>query len=266
MSSVVILGAGPAGMMAALAVERNGHTPIIFTKELKPSPINEDMFLQKPLPDVHGEPDVMIEYMTRGTEEGYAARVYGSPTLPTSWQKLKLGRQPGWWLSYAYQALWERYEGHISQLNLGPAQASILAENYPLVISTLPGPALCARSYHAFLDRHTYLVRHRRHDDRRNSQEIVYNGEEGGPQWFRMSKLGPWATWEYAAPPPVEEVTDSPLILSGRKLIGNNCNCLPKVHRIGRWAMWQRGVLNHHAFEQATSILATVGLGKGVAA
>jgi hypothetical protein len=49
----------------------------------------------------------------------------------------------------------------------------------------------------------------------------------------------------------------------GKKLISNTCDCHPRIHRVGRWGQWQRGVLNHHPFEQTQALLASVGLGKG---
>lgn len=265
---VAILGAGPAGMMAAHACARNGLEVDIFSADRQPSQINADMFLQRPLPGVHEDlmiPDDKVEYVQVGDSLGYASKCYGDPLAPVSWDTIEWGSGSLWWLRPAYDALWQAYGPHVHARLVGPVEAAAITTAYPVVLSTVPAPSICGDSRHTFGAIPTWLVRDGREYDPREGNVMVYNGDEQ-PSWFRHSRLRGVRTWEYALDPQIafpNEISDDPVVLMGKKFTGNTCDCHPTIHRIGRWAQWQRGVLNHHAFEQATAILASVGLGKG---
>ena len=267
--SVAVLGAGPVGLMAAWAAERNGHEVIVYSNSPSPSKVNPDMYLQRPLPDLPGhdpgQPDAVVEYIQWGTKEGYALRCYGDPKAPVSWDEIKWGYGDAWWLDDVYALLWEHFVDRIrlhdaSYLSLGEVQRA-----HSLVMSTLPAPVLCGGG-HLFSHIDTVLVRSKQSAEytTRDRNEMVYNGDlTYQSKWFRHSRLRGWRTFEYAGFVPAEELGMNPILLPGKKLTGNNCTCNPRIERVGRWAQWERGVLNHHAFEQATAILASYGLGKG---
>lgn len=261
MSIVAILGAGPAGMMTAWAAERNGHEPRLFALFPGQSAVNDDMFLQKPIPGIHdpADPDVRINYLSFGTSHGYAKKVYGDAGAPVSWGSVLWGQQPAWWLKPTYDLLWDRYSPYITSLVIASEGAEIIAANHPIAISTLPATTLCGKpDEHKFVERQTWLRRDESSPDQR--AELVYNGEIDTP-WFRHSCLNGWSTWEYSE---VYLASSSELVFPGKKMVSNTCDCHPGIARVGRWAQWTRGVLNHHAFEQATALLASSGLGKGV--
>jgi hypothetical protein len=263
-----ILGAGPAGLMAALAAERNGLEPVIFAKERVPSLVHDDMFLQRPLPDVEGldpgQPDAVIDYVQRGTSEGYAEKCYGYPSAPVSWDHIRWGFGDAWWLKDIYETLWERYVGNVVEQELDPLSAALISQEHVITLSTVPATVIC-NGEHSFSSVPTWLVRSLNYhwDHQRSRNRMVYNGENvPGESWFRASWLRAWTTFEYAGEPPVEELGPNPAIIRGLKFTGNSCKCNPAIARVGRWAMWQRGVLNHHAYEQTIGFLASAGLGK----
>lgn len=256
MSEVAIIGCGPAGLMAALAVERNGHRPHIFSIKHK-SVVHDDMFLQKPLPG-HHTPVSRINYLGLGTREGYAAKLYDDPQAPVSWDTVKWGVQDAWWLAPIYDLLWDRFKSRIRPGAVDGTVATVLTGDFPLVISTIPAIQLCQRmNEHLFVSKPVWLARSR--SDHLGLGELVYNGDPES-KWYRYSFLNGWNCWEFADLPLSADAPGTE-IFPGAKLISNTCDCHPRVHRVGRWAQYQRGILNHHAFEQTTSILATEGLG-----
>lgn len=265
MSKVAILGAGPTGLMAAWAVLRNGHEPVIYSRDIQPPSVNEDMFLYRSLPGVPDGAPFRLEIFQFGNRDGYARKVYGGTDVETSWEQL--GPNPSviaWWLKPTYEMLWEYFRGDLIPLDANYHAAKLLTHEHPLVISTLPAPAICGNPRHLFVDIQTWLARYKDPDwdQWRSPNQMIYNGDEES-QWFRFTSLNGWRTWEYAVVPPASEVSDDTPIFPGKKFLSNTCDCLPNVFRVGRYAQWRRGVLNHHAFEQATSILASYGLGKG---
>lgn len=267
---VAILGAGPAGLISAYAAERNELEPVIYAEHRRPSVVNDDMFLQQPLPgfEVPYLGNALIDYIKWGHRELYAEKVYGSPDAPVSWDNVVWGRHPAWWLKPIYAELWERYAGNITETIVTPSVAAVIAKNYHVTISTLPAPVLCGfPEQHVFSERATWLARRKNqyggYYDKRERQEMIYNGDPAQARWFRHTNLNGWLTWEYGEVPPESEVSKDCPVMPGKKFLSNTCNCHPGIQRVGRWARWERGILNHHTYSSATGILASVGLGKG---
>lgn len=266
MSAIAILGAGPTALMAAYAVERNGHEPVLYSRDPEQAHVNADMFLYRALPDLADQEQFRLEIHRWGSRGGYAEKVYGERDAKVSWDELPFGTVVAWWLKPTYDLLWERYKGAVQPLDVNGYVAQLLLKQHPLVMSTLPAPAVCVDPTHAFSDKPTWLARYwdELADLQRHPNQMLYNGDVNyGSKWFRYTCLNGWRTWEYAVVPPSSEVTSDTPILPGKKFLSNTCDCHPALYRVGRWAQWKRGVLNHHAFEQATSILASAGLGKG---
>lgn len=266
---VAIIGAGPAGLMAAYACERNGLEPVIYSSSALVSIVNRDMFLQRSLPGFPTEPDAYIHYSRDGSARGYARKVYGSADAKTSWDDISWGRGKIWWLREVYHQLWDRFSGCIEHRKLGATQIVDLSGNFPLTISTIPAQRLCLDfEDHLFASTQTWLVRAPYISSDHGTFEMTYNGcDQEYCGWFRYSRLRDWYTWEYARDPYenfAHELGPEPIIVGGEKMLYTTCTCLPNVYRVGRWARWQRGVLMHHAFDETTSILAALGLGKEV--
>lgn len=265
MTSIAILGAGPIGMITAWAAERNGHEPIIFAASREPSPVNIDSFLQQPIPGIHDEsanPDTVVSYRSVGEADGYALKCYGRENAPVSWNQVVWGKQPAWWLSDVYLDLYRRYSDQIFLENIDGLKASDISNYYPMTMSTLSARVTCWDLNHSFTHVRTQIIRGQVPADSPHANEIVYSGNEKD-DWYRRTKLRGWYTKEFAGDAMATH-GDGEALLDGIKVISTTCDCNPGVRRVGRWAQYTRGILNHHAFVQATAFLATEGLGRTV--
>lgn len=260
---VAILGAGPVGLMAAHAVYRNGHEPAIFSKfNDQPSAVNPDMFLQQPLPGLghETEPDDWIDYVRVGDAADYNKKVYGNLLGPFSWDSIPWGKdKPLWWLDSAYSTLWDMYSLFITERTIDPLTAGDIAIEFPLTLSTLSARAVCMDLNHSFSDRPIFLER--RQVPESSGNWMAYNGAE--QLWCRRSLIRGWETLEYAQrPEPGQQQLEYSAILLGTKVIRTTCDCHPAIRRVGRWAQYARGVLNHHAYSQTVGYLTNAGMAK----
>lgn len=214
------------------------------------------MYLHRPIPGIHREddpPDFTLNIRKLGTREGYARNVYGDPTADCSWDVIEKGETPAWDLSAAYADLWDKYEHDIANMRFGPNNIGALIANFPCVLCTIPATALCARG-HSFR-RQSIWVAHKPTPDYQ-THEMIYNGAEVEP-WYRYSRIRGYEAWEFSRTP----VGRFDLLLNelsqGQKPLSNNCNCwtgYDGFHQLGRYGKWEKGVLTHHAYEEAKEI------------
>lgn len=260
---IAVLGCGPAGLMAAHAVKRQtGQMPLIYSRKVK-SVMFGAMYLHKPIPGITpgiNSPEFMVDVIKNGTRDGYAKLVYGDPNAPCSWDVIKPGRNPAWHLGAAYNKLWDLYADDIIHCNLHPiAVADILKEN-DIVFSTVPAKAICNDPRHEFKGQKIW-VDHRRADPNQITYEsiMVYNGypPDGsvtgmiGYEWYRFSQICGYQAWEYTSVPAWARGSFS----EGLKPIITDCDCWPNLIRLGRFGKWEKGVLTHHAFEEAETTM-----------
>ncbi|HEY7420289.1 MAG TPA: hypothetical protein VH593_34240, partial [Ktedonobacteraceae bacterium] len=85
MIRAVVLGCGPAGLLAAHACSLNGADVRIFSLK-RPSYISGAQYLHQAIPGLSGAPDGDIMITKVGTREGYAKKVYGNANKATSWE------------------------------------------------------------------------------------------------------------------------------------------------------------------------------------
>jgi hypothetical protein len=264
-SSVAILGSGPAGLLAALAVEHNGQTPVIFSKGEK-SEMFGAMYLHRAIPGLHQNPlspDFEIDIIKAGSKEGYAEKVYGDPSAPASWDHFTAGYTPAWDLHAAYDRLWERYVGNIRHVDLNVGISGIICHNYPFVFSTIPAPVLCERR-HEFKKQDIWVVHGPwPHEDQEADNMMYYNGIPED-EWYRFSQINRYQAWEYSHRPQWEWEDEEGIsgwqrhLSEGVKPLENNCTCwekTPNFYRLGRFGKWQKGVLTHHAYEDTMEVL-----------
>jgi hypothetical protein len=241
-TQIAIVGCGPAGLLAAHAVMRAGHEPVVYSNTKTPSPVTGGVYLHEGVPGLtNGRPDGLIKCTKVGDEAVYATKVYGSAEAATSWQRLAKGNHPAWALRPVYEALWGLYGAAVYQLAVGPQEAKDLAAAYPLVLNSAPLHKLCQDVSHTFPERPVWYV------DKApgivQDQQMVYNGR-WSDQWFRASRVFDVAVTEYA-----ERVEGA---RQGRKVMPTTCTCHQRIVRIGRWGTWMPGVLLHHAYRKAT--------------
>lgn len=246
MTDVAIIGCGPAGLLAAHAVEQAGGHPVIYSKQASPSPTARGVFLHRAIPELTREQhDAMISIVGLGSSRGYANKVYGDPDAPTSFNTYTNRYVEGWALAPVYQALWDRYGERVVEVEISATGARQLVELYDIVINTAPASALCQLpGRHAFPRRRIWV--RPGCPAGMTEQTVLYNGDPAFP-WYRSHRLfGVEATeyswWQATA-------------REGMKVMPTTCDCQPKIVRAGRWGRWEPGVLLHHAYEEAQRAL-----------
>jgi hypothetical protein len=242
---VAILGCGPAGLFAAQAIKTAGGQPVIISNKMK-SKIYGAQYLQRPIPGLCSPyPDGLIYTYLLGTKEQYAERVYGDPNIATSWPDFQPEPQPAWDLRIAYDRAWEEFHEQVIDTEIHPEDVADLTANFSVVISTIPAGTICERP-----DEHDFEfmdIRVAKFSVMQSKADnyVVYNGTSSGG-WYRCAKIFGHASTEAAQNVPKSWE-------SGYKILGNNCDCHPNLIKTGRLGAWKRGVLTHHAFEDATN-------------
>lgn len=243
---IAVLGCGPAGLLAAHgAIQSGAEVSILSVKQ--PSRIGGAQFIHKAIPGVTKDaPDTLIDFVKKGSEHGYAKKVYNDSLARTSWGEYSEGPHSAWNMRGVYGQLWGMYHSRIVDLkvtHVGIGQ--MLGDGYK-VFSTIPRSALCVRPdlNHVFTKQDVWIQMpeavHPPEDDK-----IIYSGRDEDP-WYRYSQLFGVRSWEFAMPVPDAIGIAKPL--------RTNCSCwagnrnLFTFGRYGRWDKWQ---LAHSAYEQA---------------
>jgi hypothetical protein len=256
MKTVAVLGAGPAGLMAAHAVGLCGR-PLSVHSSPQKSQLGGAQYLHYSVPYLTPvEPERVITNRLTGTPDQYKYKVYGIDPMkvPTHVSAMEItdGEQIGVWdLSKAYNTLWDWFEGSINSATVTPQWLDEHANEFELVISSVPAPALCRRpDIHRFTYQEVWV-------DPNPAlflpeDTIQYNGDNE-PSWYRASNIGGTAGGtEWSAngrKPPL------PGLVLIKKPITHNCDCFPDVFRVGRYGQWMKGVLTHDAFFETGRML-----------
>lgn len=263
---VVILGAGPAGLLAAHAVVLAGGEPVIFSAPGEDgTPVKSELsgaiFLHEPIPDLtSANPDGLIRFVKVGTREGYALKVYGSRFAPCSWDRFDEGERVAWALQPVYEDLWDRYSGNIVPIRLDHELAQALVADFPSIVSTVPAPAICetkadGNKRHSFASRPIWIADGvtaatlAMKDVMKADNLIAYDGTH--PQFttrYRASIIFGHESTEFAGETPDARI--------GMKVMRpTECDCHPEIVRAGRWGEWKPGVLAHHAFQKVWEMM-----------
>jgi len=254
---VVILGCGPAGLIAAHAAATKGHDVKILSRRVR-SEMFGAMYLHEPIPGISpAEPEMEIYVTKTGTREGYAENVYGDPSAEVSWDRFDTGPTPGWDLKEAYKLLWAMYSHLIVDEQIKPENVDQIEADR--IFSTIPANALCLDWQHAF-ESCKIVVFHRPARDEHNL--MWYNGSvtPGMPQWYRYSRINRYESWEFSedqAPKnlPVEVLARGLRVSNGTKPLRTTCDCHPRVFRLGRFGRWNKNVFTHHSYQEVVDAL-----------
>lgn len=247
----LILGCGPAGLMAAHAARRFGIETVIVSKARK-SFMNGAQYLHAPIPGASLKDPFIIDYRLVGDVAGYRDKVYGPEfEVEVSPQSL-VGHHPAWDIREAYDRLWRLYGGSVRNVHLNPFAVRRLmeTEKADIVISTVPAKLLCQqRAAHTFVAETVWATSELETDLSDNT--VLCNGEPG-VSWYRASKIQGFCNTEWPG-------VDYPVGHGGRvwevvKPISTSCDCFPTIHRMGRYGKWTKGILSHHAWEDAITI------------
>jgi hypothetical protein len=247
---VLILGCGPAGLMAAHAATLAGFGVHIFSKKRK-SEMFGAQYLHAPIPEASPNLSFPVHYQLQGDVEGYKEKVYGRGFRGTVSPEDLMGDHTGWDIRSTYDILWRRYSPYIIDRSFPTPQElhQFLHDmNMGHVVSTIPAPLLCVNPGHLFPSQEVWSVGDA--PERGvfcpisvEEDTVVCNGERD-VSWYRAANILGYKTaeWSMKNPPPFEGISKV------TKPIGTSCNCLPGVHRAGRYGRWMKGVLSHTAF------------------
>jgi hypothetical protein len=252
---VAVLGCGPAGLLAAWAVEQRGIKPSIISRRIK-SRVGGAMYLHRPIEGLtKSKPDGYVKFDMRGDERTYSRKVYGTAHFynEVSFNKYKdVDEEPAWNIVPVYNTLWDYYGPFIHEIDrITPDDIDWLAKEFDLVICTIPRNAVCMWPAHTFIDQPIYIANANLFDVPPNT--FIYNGTEEG-EWYRQSNVwGNHATeWSPArlgkAKPPL------PDIKTVSKPFKTSCDChfdLGNVYFAGRFGCWDKNILTHDAFYQS---------------
>lgn len=247
MPRVGVLGAGPAGLLAALAAAQRGYRVQVYAQGAQPSRIQGAQYLHQNIPGVTSTtPEMMLDFQKVGTREGYAEKVYGSSDAPCSWDNFEEGKQPAWDIRSMYGKLWKLFESRVVDLTITPRVIPGLLETNDLLISSVPGKAICADGSHEFTHAEVFITRvlPRHMQAALDENTIIYNGRHND-LWYRASNVGGFRSMEMAG-----RVPDSVAV---QKPLSTTCTCWEggRLVKVGRYGTWTKGVLVHDAYNKA---------------
>lgn len=242
---VMVLGCGPAGLMAAHAASLLDHDVLILSKPRK-SRMNGAQYLHRPIPMASSEP-FEIDYRLVGSAEVYRDKVYGSRSPVQVSPKSLVGRAPAWDIREAYDWLWDTYGRFVQAVDFTETSPGQLLQRIDVspdvVISTVPAQLLCEKP-----ELHTFSWTKVWATDRAyelpGNDVVVCSGDLAHP-WYRKSRIQGFENTEYPADrrPPLSKG-----VWEVVKPTVTTCDCLPSVRREGRYGRWTKGVLAHEAF------------------
>lgn len=247
---ILILGSGPAALFAAHAAEMRGHDVMIMSKPRK-SFMHGAQYLHRPIPGLSTSESFQIDYRLTGSIDGYRDKVYAGidrRAVRVSPQDL-LGRHEAWDIREAYDAAWELYGDQVVPLELvgerGEVRKLLEWAKPDLMISTVPAPLLCEDPGHGFTsetvwatDKSFFLL-----DTEDNV--VVCSGEKDHA-WYRQSRIQGCENTEYPNQnkPPFPQGKVWEVV----KPVATTCTCYPEVMRLGRYGLWEKGVLSDGAY------------------
>lgn len=246
---VAILGCGPAGLLAAHAAAILGHEFDIYSRPVA-SQIRGAQYLHEAIPELDMPKPRPIYIFKYGDEAGYAQKLYGDPSKETSFSKMKSGPHLGWSLQWAYEMLWRMYESDIVSCDIRADDMDWYIRRYDAILSTIPLKFVCSNPAHEFSYVTEYIRTGRLFLGERDvpANHIVYNGLPSY-QWHRASNLDGALEYEFAHPAP-----DAQKIVKPQ---ATDCDCHPRVVRLGRYGRWQRDELVTDAFNDAYRVLSS---------
>lgn len=253
---VVVLGCGPAGLVAAKSASDLGNEVIILSKRWEPSILHGCQYLHAPIPGYEDVRKTRVSYNLTGTADEYRIKVYGSEWEGKVSPEDFIGEHDAWDIRETYRRMWDdittnpSYQRGFIELREGNL-AAINSFSPDRIVSTVPALFLCHEP-HTFRS-HDIYAQGSTGEDVAQDDYVWCNGTND-TKWYRVSTVFGYRTVEW--PYPGYHVTGSAAVT---KPLSTNCDCDPEVIRAGRYGQWDKSVLVHHVYN-------TVGEALGKAA
>lgn len=262
----LVLGCGPSGLLAAHAAAQLGSDVLVFSKPRK-SDLFGCQYLHAPIPGLTPVEGTLVDYLLKGTDESYRAKVYGPNYRGSVSPEDLVGKHFAWDIRSAYDTLWEMYGSYVQPIDFGELNLldQVVDKFEPdLILSSIPAPLLCKMpEAHAFHSEDVWALG----DAPERGQKVPYSIPENtvicdgtrDRAWYRASKVFGYGTleWPYDRKPPI------PGVALVQKPLANTCDCRSEIVRLGRYGKWEKGVLSHEAyFETRRQVRKVLDLGQ----
>jgi len=215
-------------------------------------------YLHRPIPGLSGDP-FDVEYQLWGTVDGYRKKVYGDMGDILVSPETLVGISEAWDIREAYDAAWEFYSEFIQEYSAwdevrGWDDTFNIMDDFDIVISTIPAHALCADPSHNFNSERVWVT-----EDLKRPREMGFHGPDGmtirdnlvvcsgdpDDWWYRQSRINGWENTEF---PRGRRPNFEGKIHEVEKPLDTDCDCFPRIVRMGRYGKWKKGVLSDSAF------------------
>jgi hypothetical protein len=247
----MVLGCGPAGLMAAWAFKREGFDVTIRSRPVK-SQFAGAQYLHNMIPGITPEePNIEVDFIKLGLAGVYRQKAHGEVKgIKSSWHTMPTGLVEGWSLRAAYDLLWMELHELIEDTELDPDKVMKYTFDYDVVASSVNLESLCYQ-HHLFTSEHHFIVPAAEHVIPPST--VIYNGYpvEEGPDgdlvnwWHRGSNIDGTAFLETTSLP--KHYKGTPITV--KKPISTNCTCYPqKFVKVGRFGKWDKTALADSAF------------------
>lgn len=258
---VLVLGCGPAGLLAAHAFSIDGHDVLVFSKKRK-SEMYGAQYLHAPIPGMTPGGAFRVNYSLTGTPEQYRAKVYGPNSRVEVSPESFTEPHDGWDIRGTYTNLWDTYGSYVQDYDLNPQSFQVLLDDLvpDLAVCTVPRPLLCQDDAHTFAAQKVWAIGDAPErgifcpvNVAKNT--VLCNGEDV-PGWYRAANVLGYKTaeWPHQSRPPINDVSEID------KPLWHNCTCWPDVQFLGRFGEWSKGVLSHEAFWKAQTASSLTGV------
>ena len=237
---VVILGCGPAGLLAALASRQYGAEVTIISVKEK-SRIHGAQYLHRQIEGLSPR-FAQVVFKKMGDKSIYAYKVYQDAERDCSWDKFEDGVYRAWSMRDAYDQLWAAFERDIIDVKITPQYLDKLeGSGYDLLISTIPARHMCEREDHTFIGKSMWVTNGNGIEFQDKGQNIIIYSGTWNNSWYRYSSLFGHSFYEFGH--------SRQFAVKGIKPVSHDCDCRPRWTRMGRFGKWERGVLVHNAYE-----------------
>jgi hypothetical protein len=256
-SRVIVLGCGPAGLVAAHAAISLGFEVVIVSNRAEPSPLHGCQYLHHPIPGYEHVPHVRVSYTLNGTPEQYRKKVYGhnwtGKVSPEDYE----GEHDAWDIRETYRLMWQDLIASsavpISVRRVMNGIVPFVQSLKPdMVISTIPAQALCLRKAEHVFTGHTIYANGTTSAGIADANSIQCDGTPEHT-WYRIANVFGYLTTEWPGPIPPPRWCDAVPVV---KPLTTDCDCHPEVFRCGRYGTWSKARLVHEVYPDVRKALA----------